>query len=259
MLIVRDRLITTANSFGIWRDYPRRPTRDPDASLSLDDLAINSPQIPTPVSALSETPNSSRPAYWPFANATVHHIMQWLNNGNTAKSEAQTNEFVHNVILSSDFAQEHLAGFDAHRENQRLDSALSKSLWSQFTNSAVDILVPSGAAGIPPKVFSVPGLLHRKLTSVISDAFNSPLSHLYHFSPFKLYHHSSITNNEERIYGEVYTSDAFLEEHEKVQRHSPLPPDDLECKREKVVAALMFSSDATHLTNFGMQKHGQYI
>ncbi|KAF8162146.1 hypothetical protein BJ912DRAFT_1068983 [Pholiota molesta] len=124
MLIVRDRLITTANSFGIWRDYPRRPTRDPDASLSLDDLAINSPQIPTPVSALSETPNSSRPAYWPFANATVHHIMQWLNNGILAKSEAQTNEFVHNVILSSDFAQEHLAGFDAHRENQRLDSAL---------------------------------------------------------------------------------------------------------------------------------------
>ena len=26
VLIVRDRLVTSANSFGIWRDYPRRPT-----------------------------------------------------------------------------------------------------------------------------------------------------------------------------------------------------------------------------------------
>lgn len=252
---MRDRLITTVNSFGIWRDYPRRPTRDPDASLSLDDLATGAPQIPTNASVLLETLSSHSPAYWPFANTTVHHVMQWLNNGNTAKSEAQTNEFVHNVILSADFAQEHLAGFDAHRENQRLDNALSKSsLQSQFTESAVDILVPSGAVGVSSKVFSVPGLLHRKLTSVISEAFNSPLSHLFHFSPFKLYHHSPITNSEERVFGEVYSSDSFLEEHEKVQRHSKLPPDDLECKREKVVAALMFSSDATHLTNFGNAK-----
>ncbi|KAF9473197.1 hypothetical protein BDN70DRAFT_817600 [Pholiota conissans] len=178
--------------------------------------------------------------------------MQWLNNGSTAKSEAQTNEFVRKVILSPDFAQEHLIGFDAHCENIRLDNALSKSSFqNQFKESAVDILVPSGSANVAPVMFSVPGLLHRKLTTVISDAFNSSLSHLFHFSPFKLYHQSPITNKEERVFGEIYTSDAFLDEHEKVQRHAPLPPDDLECKREKVVAALMFSSDATQLTNFG--------
>ncbi|KAF9470994.1 hypothetical protein BDN70DRAFT_820597 [Pholiota conissans] len=181
--------------------------------------------------------------------------MQWLNNGNTSKSEAQMNEFVHKVMLSPDFKQEHLTGFDAHRENLRLDNALDESsLRAQFTENAIDILVPSGAIGVPSKIFSVPGLLHRKLTTVISDAFNSPLSHLYHFSPFKLYHCSPVTKKEERIFGEIYTSDAFLNEHEEVQRHSPLPPDDPECKREKIVAALMFSSDATHLTNFGNTK-----
>ena len=34
LLIVWDRLVTTANSFGVWRDYPHRPTIDPDGSLS---------------------------------------------------------------------------------------------------------------------------------------------------------------------------------------------------------------------------------
>ncbi len=136
-----------------------------------------------------------------------------------------------------------------------LDDSLAKSsLHAQFTESAVDILVPSGAVGIPPKIFSVPGLLHRKLTTTISDAFNGPLSHLFHFSPFQLYHKSPITNKEERIFGELYTSDAFLYEHEEVQRHTLLPPNDLECKREKIVAALMFSSDATHLAQFGNAK-----
>ena len=181
--------------------------------------------------------------------------MQWLNNGNTTKSKAQLDELVRKVILAPDFAPDHLAGFDAHRENTRLDNSLAKSPYhQQFTESSVDILVPSGAADIPPRTFSVPGLLHRKLTTLISDAFNSPLSHLFHFSPFKLYHKSPITQKEERIFGEIYTSDAFLDEHENVQQHALLPPSDQECKREKIVAALMFSSDATHLAQFGNAK-----
>ena len=255
-LIVRDRLVTIANSFGIWRDYPRRPTRDPDASLSIRDLAENPPQISPPsYPAPPEPPVSLTQLYWPFANVTIYRVMQWLNNGNTTKSEAQMNEFVKNVILAPDFAQDHLVKFDAHSENIRLDNAMAKSpMHEQFTESKVDILVPSGAIGIPPKTFSVPGLLHRKLTAVISDAFRSSLSHLFHFSPFKLYHISPITQKEERVFGEIYTSDAFLAEHENVQRHTLVPPTDPECKREKIVAALMFSSDATHLAQFGNAK-----
>ena len=38
ILVVRDRLVTVANLFGIWRDYPRRPTRDPDAAIREGDL-----------------------------------------------------------------------------------------------------------------------------------------------------------------------------------------------------------------------------
>ena len=261
MLVVKDGLVTAANSFGIWRDYPRRPTRDPDSSLRLSDLAEHPPKQektvlpPHPTTILENLPSSSKQPYWPFTNSTIHGIMQWLNNGNTAKSESQMNEFVNNVILSPEFSQDHVLGFDAHRENLHLDKALANSsLHAQFKESTVDILVPSGAVGVPSQTFTVPGLLHRKLTTVIIEAFNSSLSHLYHFSPFKLYHLSPITKKTERIFSEIYNSDAFIEEHEKVQRHALLPPEDSKCKREKVIAALMFSSDATHLTTFGNAK-----
>jgi hypothetical protein len=179
--------------------------------------------------------------------------MAWMNNGKT--SEAEVTSFIETVIQAPDFKKDDLIGFDAHRENKRLDDALSKAaLKAQFTESSVDILVPSGNPTIPTKPFTVHGLLHQSLTSVIRDAFNDPLAHLLHLSPFKLLHVNPVTKKEERIHSELYTSDSFIEENEEVQRHGKLPPDNLGCKCEKVVAALMVSSDATHLTDFGNAK-----
>jgi hypothetical protein len=253
ILIVRDRLTTVTNSFGIWRDYPRRPSADPDSVLTLEDLSNSNTPNTTPPDSHPSEPRSS---YWPFANATIHTVMQWMNNGQTMKSEAETTKFVHNVILAPSFDPADLTGFDAHRENQRLDKTLSQesALRSQFTESSVDILVPSGERNVNGRTFTVPGLLHRKLTSVIQEAFEGPLAHLYHYSPFKLFQKSPLSGKEERIYGEIFTSDAFLEETENVQRHGLVPPEDPGCKREKVVAALMASSDATMLTQFGVAK-----
>ena len=53
--------------------------------------------------------------------------MQWLNNGQTAKSKTETTKLIQNVILAPNFNQDDLVGFDAHRENQRLNKALSQS------------------------------------------------------------------------------------------------------------------------------------
>jgi hypothetical protein len=256
ILIVCNCLVTVMNSFGIWRDYPERPSVDPDALLTIEDLS-NTTRYPPDTQVCTsgtDTFESSSP-HWPFLNATVHSIMRWLNNGQTVKSKAKTTRFVHNVILSSSFNQADLTSFDAHCENQWLDKALSQSaLRSQFIESSVDILVPLGETGVGPKMFKVPGLLHRKLTSVIQEAFRSPLAHLYHYSPFRLFQKSPISGKDERVYGEIYTSDAFLAESEWVQRHALVPPDDLDCKQEKVVAALMISSNATMLTDFGTAK-----
>lgn len=257
ILIVRDRLITLMNSFGVWRDYPERPSVDPDSFLNLEDFSnAHHHGRSAPDAIPSESlASDSGPSHWPFLNATVYGVMQWLNNGNTMKSEVETTKLIHNVILSPNFDPADLAGFDAHRENQRFDKAVSQSTkQTQFIESSVDILVPSGESNVEGRTFTIPGLQHRKLTSVIREAFEGPLAHLFHYSPFKIFQKSPISGKDERIYGEIYTSDSFLKETERVRRHGLVPPEDPECKREKVVAALMVSSDATMLTQFGMAK-----
>ena len=97
ILIVRDRLITVLNTFGIWREYLNRPTIDLDATLTLEDLS-NSHQKLTQGSHFLPAPNSSLesncPFYWPFPNSTVHSIMKSLNNGKTVKSESEITTLV---------------------------------------------------------------------------------------------------------------------------------------------------------------------
>ncbi len=42
----------------------------------------------------------------------------------------------------------------------------------------------------------------------------------------------------ERVFSEVYNSDVYIEEHDKIQ-DAPLPPDEPNCEREKIVFGLM--------------------
>ncbi|KAF9044054.1 hypothetical protein BJ165DRAFT_1348064 [Panaeolus papilionaceus] len=181
--------------------------------------------------------------------------MRWLNNGQVSKSEAETTKFVHDVILSPTFQTHHLIGFNAHQQNQLFDRQLSQSqLHNQFSARSLQIQVPSGERNVPPVPFNVPGFLSRSILDVLKEAFTGSLSHLLHFSPFKAFYRNPQTGNDERLYGEIYSSDVFLSESDKVRYKAPPDPNDPDCKRERVVAALMFSSDATHLADFGTAK-----
>jgi len=255
-LIVRDRLVTMANVFGIWRDYPRRPSYDPDTIVRSDELSnrrnINGSVVnsPPPLS-------SSRIPPWPFANMSIWRLMMWLNSGSAAKTEAEVNRLAKEIQDSGGFPAADLEGFNAHRENKRLDAAQESPLFGDgFQETSIPIRVPTGdpTPKRRGKTYNVPGLYFRKLVSVIKSAFEGPLAEHFHFSPYKLFHKSPITGEDERIFCEVYDSDAFAEAHEDVQRRGRLPPDDPGCRCEKVVAALMFWSDSTHLTDFGTAK-----
>lgn len=234
--------------------YPHRPSYDPDRFVSLEDLSNRStPAVPLDRSAFE--PGNSAP--WPFSNMSTYLVMSHLHNGNTQKSEAEMNKLVHGVIRHKDFKAEELSKFDAGRENMRLKDVASLSKLAadfQFEETSVEINVPSGSPDIPPGKFPVPGLLHRKLTSVIEAAFKDPMAHQYHYSPFKMYQRSGVAEQDQRVQTEVYNSDQFIKENDQVQFHSPVPPDEPQCAREKVVAAVMFASDSTHLANFGVAK-----
>lgn len=183
--------------------------------------------------------------------------MDWMNTGSRSKSEGEVNRLVNSVLNTPDFCAEDLRNFNARRENSRLDMAGKTSpLEDGFQHADITIEVPTGQPdnASQDRTYSVPGLRYRKLLNVIKAAFQEPLSRQFHFTPFSLMHKSLVTNEEQRVYGELYNSDEFIEEYKRVQNRSPPPPDNPTCKLEKVIAALMFWSDSTHLANFGTAK-----
>jgi len=252
--MVTNPMKTAINSFGLFRQYLFHPSHDPDALADPANLSNITPVSRAPPPGPKET---GRDPPWPFANMSVWRLMQWTNTGSNSKSEGEVNRLVDNVLNAPDFRTEDLRNFNAHRENARLDAVDKVSvLGDNFHSASIAIDVPTGQScgSSTTRTYSVPGLRYRKLLNVIKAAFQSPLSQQFHFTPFSLMHQSTVMNKDQRVYGELYNSNAFIDEHKRVQNCSPPPPDDPGCKLEKVVAALMFWSDSTHLTNFGTAK-----
>jgi hypothetical protein len=85
---------------------------------------------------------------------------------------------------------------------------------------------------------------------VIKAAWSEDMAKNFHLSPFKRIHIDPKTKVETRVYDEVYTSDAWIEAHDDLQKQ----PNEPGCQLEKVIAGLMFWSNSTHLTSFGTAK-----
>jgi hypothetical protein len=251
VLIVRNPLSTASNVFGMWKKYLYRPSYDPDASLLPEDL-----YRPHNINSMPSTPPGDGVEDAGYSNKTTELLMNWQNTGSSQKSDVEMNRLVHEVALNPEFDLEDLKKFNAQRENRKADTSDEQSPHLQaFQEASIDIEVPSGSKHTPSRKFSIPGLLYRKITTMIKEAYESPLALKFHYTPFKLYRtcpaNGSEAEKDERVYSEMYNSDALIDKHDKIQR---APTDDPNCKREKVVASLMFWSDATHLTSFGTAK-----
>jgi Plavaka transposase len=248
VLVVWKRFQTPANTFGLWKDYLYRPSYDLDTFVSAEDLY----HPHSSVAIISDTDRTEEPLL--YTNKTTRHVLEWQNSGSTTKSNEKVTCLVCKVLLHPKFQLEHLLNFNATRENQKADAA-EKQLPSKFlttfqcTNIRID--VPSGNKLVSPRMVSIPGLYYCKITTLIKESFESPIFQMFHLSPFKLFRQHPYCKASECMYSEMYDLDVFLEEHDKVQR---APSDDPTCKREKVVTALMFWSDATHLATFGTAK-----
>jgi hypothetical protein len=255
-LMVTNPLKTASNTFGLFRKYLFHPSYDPDLVVDPGDLSNLGTRRTSPPPS-SEPSKINQGAPWPFPNMSIWRLMKWMNTGSRSKSEGEVNRLVNEVLNAPDFCGEELRNFRVRRENGRLDTANRASpLDDGFQVASVTIEVPTGEPGTTEtsRPYSVSGLHYRKLLNVIKAAFKDPLSCYFHLTPFSLMHQSPVTGVEQRVYSELYHSDVFIEEHTRVQNRSPPPPDDPECKLEKVIAALMFWSDSTHLANFGTAK-----
>jgi len=250
-LIVRNRFRTAPNTFGLWKEYLYRPSYDPDAFISPEDL--HHPHASTTVLHEDSDSEQTEEAASVYSNKSSELLMNWQNSYSINKSNEETTRLVHSVLLHPQFRLDDLVNFNATKENRKADKAEEKSgsFLRSFRHASISIDVPSGSAHEASQTFSISGLYYRQITSLIKETFESPISMKFHLSPYKLFRKFPNREESDRVYSEIYDSDVLLDEHDKVQR---APTDDPTCKREKVVAALMFWSDVTHLATFGTAK-----
>lgn len=249
---INDSLRTATNSFGLLREYPYRPSFDPDASVPLEDLSnytsltLNDKPPPTDAS------QPSLPPPWPFKSMTVYLIMEWMITGSNQKSLGEVDRLA-SIVTSPDFDVDELAGFSASGASHLLDRSENKKgegpyVGDTWRETPIEISIPLGSkstSGLSQK-FSVPGLHYRPLLGVLKSALADVTALRFHFSPFKRFWKKAC-GRQERCFDEMYTSDAWLEEHDRLQKQ----PNEPGCKFEKVILGLMFWSDSTHLANFG--------
>ncbi|KIK13410.1 hypothetical protein PISMIDRAFT_118968 [Pisolithus microcarpus 441] len=252
ILHVFDSFQSAFNIFGIAWEYCHRPTYDPDAFLSPSELS-NASLHTTVDNHASETASIPSPL-WPFQMMLVWRLMKWVLTGSKVKSEAEVTDLVSNVITAKDFRTEDLQGFNAHTE-MKWFYASEKSLHADhtfhkdgWTEASIPIEIPTrdrNPCG-NGQTFTIPSFFYHKLTMVIEAAFSSHSSKYFHLMPFWCIWQSPITGKEQRLFDELYTSDAWIRAHDEVQKQRCNDG----CTLEWVIAGLMFWSDATHLTQF---------
>ncbi|KAF7976664.1 hypothetical protein HWV62_6005 [Athelia sp. TMB] len=255
---VQDVLITTHNRFGLRREYPHRPSYDPDSAVPDEHLSsYYSKYQPRQDGATSTAPSAYHLPPWPFDSMSVYLLMQWLHTGSQLKSDGEADRLVQSVLCHPEFVLEDVTGFRTQRQAAILDNSDSSTtdaapfLADGWQESSVEISVPLGKEDkrglFAP--FTVHGLHHRSLLSVMKAALADASARYFHFSPFRRFWKPP-NGPDQRVFDEAYTSDAWLEEHEKLQEQANEP----DCKLEKVVLGLLCWSDSTHLTSFGMAK-----
>ena len=238
---------TEFSSMGLSRQYPDQPTSDPDGRLELEDLYDD--QQKTPLTKERSTSLISD-SFAPFENLSTYLLVKWANSGETQKTITEVTRLVKEVILAPGFQPEELNGFSLQRENKLLDKSNS-IVQDGWKKESVKIRALIEGAQLTnekkhPEI-EIKGLHHRRLVDIIAESLSQSDAWLMHYTPYKEYWKPTGSSQPQRIYGELYSSDAWLEAHEELQTSPSVPNDDI----ENVVLPLMLWSDSTHLTNFG--------
>ncbi|KIK35492.1 hypothetical protein CY34DRAFT_16981 [Suillus luteus UH-Slu-Lm8-n1] len=253
LLTLRDSLQTVFNAVGLCRQYPRRPSFEPDKFIQSSLLARSCPVAADAHTRGSDSsPELSEPPY-PFLNMTIYRLMTWMNSGSHQKSEKEVTRLVREVIQAEDFNPSDLDGFSVRRSLRTLDNTGGKGTVTfpdDWLETDIVLDIPTKSKDDESRSFTIPGLHYRPLTAVIRSAFADIQANAFHLFPFKRLWKDPLDNHQERVFDELYTSDSWLEAHDHLQRQ----PREPNCSLERVIAGLMFFSDATHLANFGTAK-----
>ena len=247
---------TLANSFGLSRRYygDRLLNHDLEDATTLHHLTLTSPATEDRVSDEGQVSQ----LFHPYPNKSSFLLGDWYWNGGIQKSKESFKKLI-KIVGNPNFRPEHVNGtrwdfinaqLQADAEETGPDQPFEGAGW---TKTAITIKVPFHKRTPKPGVYDyhVGDMYHCTLISVIREKLaNAQHDELFHYQPYNLFWQRKESPTPINVYGELYTSEAFLKAHRNLQQ-SPSEPG---CDRERVIVALMFWSDATQLTSFGNAK-----
>lgn len=248
------------NVFGLFRQYQGEcpPIHDPEEHVGLKDLS-NMPHVPGDTADAADS-------FYPYPNRNSFLLGDWYWNNGAQKSQSSFKELL-KIVGSSDFEPSDVQGTKWHQINQKLGSEIwekgeEDAEWldvdAGWIKDSVTISVPFHRRTLRPgsQLYHVADFYHRNLCSVIKETLANPKrDQHFHYEPYELYYDkvgstSTDVPSPVRVYGELYTSPAFVDAHQQLQ-DSPKEPG---CDLPRVVIALMFWSDSTHLASFSDAK-----
>ena len=256
---LRKFLKTHTNKFGLFRVYytDSVPRHDPEDPYSVENTYLpreHSDSLPDdPSDLLSTNP------FYPYPNESAMRLGDWYWNQGAQKSRDSFKELL-NIMGDPAFSSSAISQTRWHTINEKLgrnhfDGDLPQWLGQDdgWKCSPVTISVPFHSRAKNPgcKSYTVQGFYHRSLISILREKITDPThAAFFHYEPYEPRWHPPHRNDDVKVHGELFNSAAFLEAHQQLQDSPPEPG----CDLPRVVAALMFWSDSTQLTQFGTAK-----
>lgn len=280
VLLVTESIRSTFNRFGLRRFYKRRPHHPPATEIDLN--TRYAPEINA--TAARKSRRSLKEILSPFPNLSAflfaHHHTSSPNKSLADRAALQA------TLTRPDFKVEDIAGVNFERlDDQLAEGDMASDLpnlepqdgWRQ---SNITIGIPSGQKStqasrrqdattqrrlgrhqhIPDTPaqhpilghhYTVRGFWHKSLCAEIVRTLSSdPAAKTFIYDPHYVEHRLPGSDRPERVYGELYNSESFVQEDIRLQ-NSPREPG---CDLPRVIAALMFWSDATQIAQFGQAK-----
>lgn len=254
------KFATRRNIFGLFRRYfsSHPPTHDPEEYLELEDLS-DGQDLPT--SSGHQLSTKHPQSFSPYPNQSSFLLGEWYH-ANGQKSQRDFSNLV-KIVGSPTFRSEDvhdipwgkinslLASSDAIADDEEDHEWLDETSGWKTTTIRISVPFHRRATNPGPKDYVAGKLYHRSLVSVIREKLvDKKYSEGFHYEPFELFWQPGDLSTKTRVHGELYTSPSFTAAHERLQ-NSPGEPG---CILPKVVVAMMFWSDVTHLTSFGNAK-----
>jgi Plavaka transposase len=223
----------------------------------------------------SPPPNQGNP-FHPYPNENSWRIGDWYWNHGVKKSKKGFNGLME-IIASPDFRPEDLchtnwstidrelghsgirgASHSVPPNHEETDSQLEDWLtegdgWLQ-RSITISVPFPRRSLHPGPRNYTISNFYRRSLLSIIREVLSDPLRcRSFRFEPYLLRWKNSHMAVDMGVYGELFYSEAFVTAHRQLQE-IPLDPSTSDSTLPRRIVALMFWSDATHLTSFGDAK-----